>query len=49
MGRSSSSPFRMVDRIKALLQERQLSTTQFADLVGVARPIVSHVLLVKTS
>ena len=34
----------MVDRIKALLQERQLSTTQFADLVGVARPIVSHVL-----
>ena len=34
----------MVDRIKALLQERQLSTTQFADLVGVARPIISHVL-----
>ncbi len=34
----------MVDRIKALLQQRQLSTTQFADLVGVARPIISHVL-----
>ena len=41
---ASSFIYFMVDRIKALLQQRQLSTTQFADLVGVARPIISHVL-----
>ena len=34
----------MVERIKQLLQAQQLTPTQFADLVGVARPIVSHVL-----
>lgn len=34
----------MVDRIRALLLARQLSPTQFADAIGVARPIVSHIL-----
>ncbi|WP_375378189.1 helix-turn-helix domain-containing protein [Hymenobacter cellulosilyticus] len=34
----------MVERIRALLQARQLSPTQFADAIGVARPIVSHIL-----
>ncbi|KAA9327454.1 helix-turn-helix transcriptional regulator [Hymenobacter busanensis] len=34
----------MVDRIRQLLQARQLSPTQFADTIGVARPIVSHIL-----
>jgi len=34
----------MVERIKQLLQQQQLSTTQFADLIGVARPVISHVL-----
>lgn len=34
----------MVERIRALLQARQLSPTQFADVIGVARPIVSHIL-----
>jgi transcriptional regulator with XRE-family HTH domain len=34
----------MVDRIRILLQTRQLSTTQFADAIGVARPIMSHIL-----
>lgn len=34
----------MVDRIKTLLETRQLTPTQFADLIGTARPIVSHVL-----
>ncbi|MFD1468688.1 helix-turn-helix domain-containing protein [Hymenobacter caeli] len=34
----------MVDRIRALLLARQLSPTQFADAIGVARPIMSHIL-----
>ncbi|AYA36240.1 helix-turn-helix domain-containing protein [Hymenobacter oligotrophus] len=34
----------MVDRIRQLLQARQLTSTQFADAIGVARPIVSHIL-----
>ncbi|TGE24156.1 XRE family transcriptional regulator [Hymenobacter aquaticus] len=34
----------MVERIRTLLQARQLSPTQFADAIGVARPIVSHIL-----
>ncbi|MCC3160307.1 helix-turn-helix domain-containing protein [Hymenobacter sp. 15J16-1T3B] len=34
----------MVDRIRQLLQVRQLTPTQFADTIGVARPIVSHIL-----
>lgn len=34
----------MVDRIRQLLQARELSPTQFADTIGVARPIVSHIL-----
>lgn len=34
----------MVDRIRALLAARQLTPTQFADLIQVGRPIVSHIL-----
>ena len=34
----------MVERIRTLLEGRQLTPTQFADLIGVARPIVSHIL-----
>ena len=34
----------MVDRIRTLLESRQLTPTQFADLIGVARPIISHIL-----
>jgi hypothetical protein len=34
----------MVDRIRALLTLRQLTPTQFADLIQVGRPIVSHIL-----
>ncbi|MCB2410878.1 helix-turn-helix domain-containing protein [Hymenobacter lucidus] len=34
----------MVERIRILLQSRQLTPTQFADAIGVARPIVSHIL-----
>ena len=34
----------MVERIRILLESRQLTPTQFADLIGVARPIVSHIL-----
>ena len=34
----------MVERIRLLLETRQLTPTQFADAIGVARPIVSHVL-----
>jgi transcriptional regulator with XRE-family HTH domain len=35
---------KMVERIRLLLETRQLTPTQFADAIGVARPIVSHVL-----
>ncbi|MBB4601727.1 transcriptional regulator with XRE-family HTH domain [Hymenobacter luteus] len=31
-------------RIKELLLARQLSPTQFADTIGISRPIVSHIL-----
>lgn len=34
----------MVERIRALLVLRQLTPTQFADLIQVGRPIVSHIL-----
>lgn len=34
----------MVDRIRELLTVRQLTPTQFADTIGVARPIISHIL-----
>ena len=34
----------MVERIRMLLETRQLTPTQFADTIGVARPIVSHIL-----
>lgn len=34
----------MVERIRTLLEARQLTPTQFADAIGVARPIVSHIL-----
>ena len=34
----------MVERIRILLESRQLTPTQFADVIGVARPIVSHIL-----
>jgi transcriptional regulator with XRE-family HTH domain len=34
----------MVERIRILLESRQLTPTQFADAIGVARPIVSHIL-----
>ncbi|MDO7876072.1 helix-turn-helix transcriptional regulator [Hymenobacter sp. ASUV-10] len=34
----------MVDRIRQLLQDKQLTPTQFADAIGIARPIVSHIL-----
>ncbi|MBG8553944.1 helix-turn-helix domain-containing protein [Hymenobacter guriensis] len=34
----------MVERIRTLLAARQLTPTQFADLIGVGRPIVSHIL-----
>jgi len=34
----------MVTRIRQLLDWQQLSPTQFADLIGVGRPVVSHIL-----
>lgn len=34
----------MVDRIREILNARQLTPTQFADTIGVARPIISHIL-----
>ncbi|GAA3950361.1 helix-turn-helix domain-containing protein [Hymenobacter algoricola] len=34
----------MVERIRRILEVRQLSPTQFADAIGIARPIVSHIL-----
>jgi transcriptional regulator with XRE-family HTH domain len=34
----------MVERIRTLLESRQLTPTQFADIIGIARPIVSHIL-----
>lgn len=34
----------MVERIRTLLEARRLTPTQFADAIGTARPIVSHIL-----
>lgn len=34
----------MITRIRELLEDRQLSPTQFADLIGVGRPVISHIL-----
>jgi transcriptional regulator with XRE-family HTH domain len=34
----------MVERIRQILQNKQLSPTQFADALGLARPIISHIL-----
>ena len=34
----------MITRIRELLETRQLSPTQFADLIGVGRPVISHIL-----
>ncbi|SDX45258.1 helix-turn-helix domain-containing protein [Hymenobacter psychrophilus] len=34
----------MLDRIQELLQVRELSSSQFADAIGVSRPVVSHLL-----
>ena len=34
----------MVERIREILQANQLTPTQFADHIGVARPIISHIL-----
>ncbi|WP_223650058.1 helix-turn-helix domain-containing protein [Hymenobacter psoromatis] len=34
----------MVTRIRQLLEEKQLTPTQFADLIGIGRPVVSHIL-----
>ncbi|MGI4872973.1 MAG: helix-turn-helix domain-containing protein [Janthinobacterium lividum] len=34
----------MVTRIRQLLEWQQLSPTQFADLIGVGRPVISHIL-----
>ncbi|SET32187.1 helix-turn-helix domain-containing protein [Hymenobacter actinosclerus] len=34
----------MLDRIQELLQVRELSASQFADAIGVSRPVMSHIL-----
>ncbi|AHJ98052.1 helix-turn-helix domain-containing protein [Hymenobacter swuensis] len=34
----------MLDRIRELLTTRQLTSTQFADAIGVSRPVISHIL-----
>lgn len=34
----------MVTRIRQLLEYKQLTPTQFADFIGVGRPVVSHIL-----
>jgi transcriptional regulator with XRE-family HTH domain len=34
----------MVDRIREILGKYELSPTQFADAIGTARPIISHIL-----
>ena len=34
----------MVSRIKQLLDWKQLSPTQFADRIGIGRPVISHIL-----
>lgn len=34
----------MLERIREILSSRKLTSTQFADAIGVARPVVSHIL-----
>lgn len=34
----------MLDRIQELLRVREISASQFADTIGVSRPVVSHIL-----
>lgn len=34
----------MVTRIRQILEHKQLTPTQFADLIGVGRPVMSHIL-----
>ncbi|WP_019947254.1 helix-turn-helix domain-containing protein [Hymenobacter aerophilus] len=34
----------MLDRIQELLRVREISASQFADAIGVSRPVVSHIL-----
>lgn len=34
----------MVTRIRQLLEQKQLTPTQFADIIGVGRPVMSHIL-----
>jgi DNA-binding XRE family transcriptional regulator len=34
----------MVTRIRQLLDTKQLTPTQFADFIGVGRPVMSHIL-----
>lgn len=34
----------MLDRIQELLRVQELSSSQFADAIGVSRPVVSHIL-----
>ncbi len=34
----------MVTRIRQLLEQKQLTPTQFADAIGVGRPVMSHIL-----
>lgn len=34
----------MVERIREILETRHLTPTQFADAIGIARPIISHIL-----
>jgi transcriptional regulator with XRE-family HTH domain len=34
----------MVTRIRKLLEQKQLTPTQFADVIGVGRPVMSHIL-----
>ncbi|OWP62580.1 hypothetical protein CDA63_13130 [Hymenobacter amundsenii] len=34
----------MLDRIQELLTARELTSSQFADTIGVSRPVVSHIL-----
>jgi transcriptional regulator with XRE-family HTH domain len=34
----------MIERIREILKARQLTPTQFADAISIARPIVSHIL-----
>ena len=39
-----SCSFGMIERIRQILATRALSPTQFADTIGIGRPVVSHIL-----